>query len=33
MEEEERRQVLRSYYKHVVGNYFASQVEGSEKGE
>lgn len=33
MEEDERRRILRSYYKHVVGNYFGSKVEGSDKGK
>ncbi|XP_052798881.1 protein fuzzy homolog [Mya arenaria] len=32
LEDHERRHILRSYYKHVVGNFFSSKVEGSEKG-
>ncbi|XP_052269718.1 protein fuzzy homolog isoform X2 [Dreissena polymorpha] len=32
LEEHERRHILRSYYKHVVGNFFSSKVEGSGKG-
>lgn len=33
LEVHERRHILRSYYKHVVGNFFSSKVEGSEKGK
>ena len=28
----DRCHILRSYYKHVVGSFFSSRVEGSEKG-
>ncbi|XP_060604076.1 protein fuzzy homolog isoform X1 [Ruditapes philippinarum] len=32
LEVHEKRHILRSYYKHVVGNFFASKIEGSGKG-
>jgi len=32
LEDHERQHILRSYYKHVVGNVFSSKLEGSEKG-
>lgn len=33
MPRKKRHHILRSFYKHVVGTYFSSKVEGSEKGK
>ena len=32
MPRKKRHHILQSFYKHIVGTYFSSTVEGSEKG-